>query len=43
MIDDGNIKFSTFGRAELTGQGKMKARKEKLDQKYGDEKCGESD
>ena len=43
MVDDGDVKYSTFGRVDLTTQGKMKARERKLDQKYSDERCGKAD
>jgi len=43
MVDDGDVKYSTFGKVDLTRQGKMKAREKKLDQKYSDEQCGKGD
>lgn len=43
MVDDGDVKYSSSGKVDLTRQGKMKAREKKLDQKYGDERCGKDD
>jgi len=43
MIDDGYIKRSSFGQIKLTKQGRLLARKEKLENKYDYKQCGKGD
>ncbi len=43
MLDDGYIEHSTFGHVILTKQGRVLARKEKLENKYDYKQCGKGD
>jgi Mn-dependent DtxR family transcriptional regulator len=43
MLDDGYIEHSTFGHIVLTKQGRLLARKEKLEHKYDNKQCGKGD
>ena len=43
MLDDGYIERSTFGHIVLTKQGRLLARKEKLEHKYDNKQCGKGD
>jgi len=43
IVDDGYLEWSTFGHVILTKEGRLLARKEKLDQKYDCKECGKSD
>jgi len=43
IVDDGYLEWSTFGHVWLKKEGRLLARKEKLDQKYDCKECGESD
>lgn len=43
MLDDGYIERSTFGHVILTKQGRLLARKEKLENKYDYKQCGKGD
>ena len=43
MLDDGYIERSTFGHVVLTKQGRVLARKEKLEHKYDYKQCGKGD
>jgi ribosomal protein S8 len=43
MLDDGYIERSTFGHVILTKQGRLLARKAKLEHKYDYEQCGKGD
>ena len=43
MIDDGYIKRSSFGQIKLAKQGRLLARKEKLENKYDYKECGKGD
>lgn len=43
MLDDGYIERSSFGHVVLTKQGRLLARKEKLEHKYDYKQCGKGD
>jgi len=43
MLDDGYIERSTFGHIVLTKQGRLIARKDKLENKYDYTQCGKGD
>jgi hypothetical protein len=43
MVDDGYLEWSTFGRVKLKKEGKLLARKEKLEHKYSYKQCGKGD
>ncbi len=43
MLDDGYVEHSTFGHIVLTKQGRLLARKEKLEHKYDNKQCGKGD
>ena len=43
MLDDGYIERSSFGHIVLTKQGRLLARKEKLEHKYDYKQCGKGD
>jgi hypothetical protein len=40
IVDDGYLEWSTFGHVVLTKQGRVLARKEKLEHKYDYKQCG---
>ena len=42
-IDDGYLERSSYGYVKLTKEGRLFARKEKLDKKYNCKECGKSD
>jgi len=42
-IDDGYLKRSSFGYVKLTKEGRLFARKEKLEKKYNCKECGKGD
>jgi len=42
-IDDGYLERSSYGHVKLTKEGKLFARKEKLDKKYNCKECGKCD
>ena len=43
VIDDGYLERSSYGHVKLTKEGKLFARKEKLDKKYNCKECGKGD
>ena len=43
MLDDGYMERSSFGHVVLTKQGRLLARKEKLEHKYDYKQCGKGD
>jgi len=43
MVDDGYLEWSTFGRVKLKKEGRLLARKEKLEHKYSYKQCGKGD
>jgi len=43
MVDDGYLEWSTFGRVKLKKEGRLLARKEKLEHRYSYKQCGKGD
>jgi len=42
-IDDGYLEWSSYGHVKLTKEGRLFARKEKIDKKYNCKECGKGD
>jgi predicted methyltransferase len=43
MVDDGYLERSAFGYVKLKKEGRLLARKEKLEHKYDYRQCGKGD